>query len=282
MNDLSLRYAPNLPKVIKHITFTVKPETSVAVVGRTGAGKSSLLSALFLFLLPETGYVKIDGVDITSIPLKKLRQSVGIIPQDPQMFTGTIKTNLDPYDEYSDEQIFESLRRVNLINKDELNLLKANNFKKVATSDDGSSSEDENSNNNINKFLNLNNTISEGGSNISQGQRQLICLARTLLRQPKVILLDEATASLDYKSDQIIQQTVREEFSNCTIMTIAHRLKTVIDYDKIVVLDNGVLKEYDHPYSLLLNKDSIFYSMCEDSGELDTLLKLAKEALSSN
>jgi len=106
----------------------------------------------------------------------------------------------------------------------------------------------------------------------------LICLARTLLRQPKVILLDEATASLDYKSDQIIQQTVREEFSNCTIMTIAHRLKTVIDYDKIVVLDNGLLKEYDHPYSLLLNKDSIFYSMCEDSGELDTLLKLAKEA----
>lgn len=277
LNDLSLRYAPNLPKVIKHITFTVKPETSVAVVGRTGAGKSSLLSALFLFLLPETGYVKIDGVDITSIPLKKLRQSIGIIPQDPQMFTGTIKTNLDPYDEFSDEQIFESLRRVNLINKEELSSLKSNNYKKIA-SKESSSSEDDTSNNNVNKFLNLNNAITEGGSNISQGQRQLICLARTLLRQPKVILLDEATASLDYKSDQIIQQTVREEFSNCTIMTIAHRLKTVIDYDKIVVLDNGLLKEYDHPYSLLLNKDSIFYSMCEDSGELDTLLKLAKEA----
>lgn len=271
LNDLSLRYAPNLPKVIKHITFTVKPETSVAVVGRTGAGKSSLLSALFLFLLPETGYVKIDGVDITSIPLKKLRQSVGIIPQDPQMFTGTIKTNLDPYDEYSDEQIFESLRRVNLISMDELNTLKSNGYKKVASSE-------ENTNSNVNKFLNLSNTISEGGSNISQGQRQLICLARTLLRQPKVILLDEATASLDYKSDQIIQQTVREEFSNCTIMTIAHRLKTVIDYDKIAVLDNGELREYDHPYSLLLNKESIFYSMCEDSGELETLLKLAKEA----
>lgn len=274
LNDLSLRYAPNLPKVIKNLTFTVKPETSIAVVGRTGAGKSSLLSALFLFLLPETGYIKIDGVDITSIPLKKLRQSIGIIPQDPQMFTGTIKTNLDPYDEYSDEQIFESLRRVNLISLEELNNLKKNSFKKSNGNTDSADSE----NTNVNKFLNLNNIIAEGGSNISQGQRQLICLARTLLRQPKVILLDEATASLDYKSDQIIQKTVREEFSNCTIMTIAHRLKTVIDYDKIVVLDNGVLKEYDHPYSLLLNKDSIFYSMCEDSGELDTLLKMAKEA----
>ncbi|XBW38321.1 hypothetical protein QEN19_003910 [Hanseniaspora menglaensis] len=274
LNDLSLRYAPNLPKVIKNITFSVKPETSVAVVGRTGAGKSSLLSALFLFLLPETGYVKIDGVDITSIPLKKLRQSIGIIPQDPQMFTGTIKTNLDPYDDYSDEQIFESLRRVNLISVDELNTLKKNGFKKSTSVVDSAESE----NSNINKFLNLNNAIAEGGANISQGQKQLICLARTLLRQPKVILLDEATASLDYKSDQIIQKTVREEFSNCTIMTIAHRLKTVIDYDKIVVLDNGVLKEYDHPYSLLLNKDSIFYSMCEDSGELDTLVKMAKEA----
>lgn len=285
LNDLSLRYAPGLPKVIKNLTFTVKPETSVAVVGRTGAGKSSLLSALFLFLLPETGYIKIDGVDITTIPLKKLRQSIGIIPQDPQMFTGTIKTNLDPYDEYSDEQIFESLRRVNLINIEELNNLKKNGFKKntsttdiTTTTPSTDDTPEASENTNVNKFLNLNNVIAEGGSNISQGQRQLICLARTLLRQPKVILLDEATASLDYKSDQIIQKTVREEFSDCTIMTIAHRLKTVIDYDKIVVLDNGILKEYDHPYSLLLNKESIFYSMCEDSGELDTLIKMAKEA----
>lgn len=131
---------------------------------------------------------------------------------------------------------------------------------------------------NLNKFLDLENEVTEGGSNLSQGQRQLVCLARSLLRSPKVMLLDEATASIDYNSDAKIQKTIRDEFGDSTILTIAHRLRSIIDYDKILVMDAGEVKEYDHPYSLLLNHDSIFYGMCEDSGELEMLIQLAKES----
>lgn len=243
VNDLSLRYAPSLPKVIKNVTFTVDPNCKVGIVGRTGAGKSTIITALFRFLDPESGYIKIDNVDITSVELKRLRQSITIIPQDPTLFTGTVKSNLDPYDEYSDKQIFEALKRVNLVTQEELDHA-------ANPSPDNASAVSEN----VNKFLFLENEISEGGSNLSQGQRQLVCLARSLLRSPKVMLLDEATASIDYQSDARIQQTIRSEFSDSTILTIAHRLRSIIDYDKILVMDAGEVKEYDHPYSLLLNK----------------------------
>lgn len=265
VKDLSLRYAPNLPKVIKNVNFTVDPKCKVGVVGRTGAGKSTIITALFRFLDPETGFIKIDDVDITSIGLKRLRQSITIIPQDPTLFSGTIRSNLDPYNEYSDSQIFEALLRVNLVTQDEL----------IQNSTTEASFE---SSDNLNKFLDLNNEVTEGGGNLSQGQRQLVCLARSLLRSPKVILLDEATASIDYISDAKIQETIREQFSNSTILTIAHRLRSIIDYDKILVMDAGEVKEFDHPYSLLLNRDSNFYSMCEDSGELELLIQLAKES----
>lgn len=267
VNDLSLRYAPSLPKVIKNVSFTVDPNCKVGIVGRTGAGKSTIITALFRFLDPESGYIKIDNVDITSVELKRLRQSITIIPQDPTLFTGTVKSNLDPYDEYSDGQIFEALKRVNLLTEEELN--------SAGSPAPGNSSIHSE---NVNKFLRLDNEITEGGANLSQGQRQLVCLARSLLRSPKVMLLDEATASIDYTSDARIQQTIRGEFSNSTILTIAHRLRSIIDYDKILVMDAGEVKEYDHPYSLLLNKNSIFYSMCEDSGELEVLVQLAKES----
>ncbi|SCU77356.1 LAME_0A00826g1_1 [Lachancea meyersii CBS 8951] len=266
VNDLSLRYAPHLPQVIKNVSFTVESNAKVGIVGRTGAGKSTIITALFRFLDPDSGYIKIDNVDITSIELKRLRQSITIIPQDPTLFSGTVKSNLDPYDEYTDKQIFEALKRVNLVTQEELD-------NAGTESSDASSVQS-----NINKFLSLDNEITEGGNNLSQGQRQLVCLARSLLRSPKVILLDEATASIDYTSDARLQQTIREEFSSSTILTIAHRLRSIIDYDKILVMDAGEVKEYDHPYSLLLNKNSIFYSMCEDSGELESLLQLAKES----
>lgn len=264
VKDLSLRYAPSLPKVIKNVSFTVDAKSKVGIVGRTGAGKSTIITALFRFLDPETGHVKIDNIDICSIDLQRLRRSITIIPQDPTLFSGTIKSNLDPYDEYTDDQIFQALKRVNLISQEELN--------RFDTDVSSVSSE------NINKFLKLTNEITEGGNNISQGQRQLVCLARSLLRSPKIILLDEATASIDYASDAKIQETIRKEFKGNTILTIAHRLRSVIDYDKILVMDAGEVKEFDHPYSLLLNKKSIFYSMCEQSGELDTLIELSKAA----
>lgn len=258
VNDLSLRYAPELPRVIKNVTFDVEPTNKIGIVGRTGAGKSTIITAFFRFLDPETGSIVIDGVDISKIGLRNLRQAITIIPQDPTLFTGTIRSNLDPFNQYSDEEMFEALRRVNLISPGE-----------TSNNDSGE---------NQNKFLNLASSVSEGGGNLSQGQRQLMCLARSLLKSPKVILLDEATASIDYKSDATIQKTIREEFSHSTILTIAHRLRSIIDYDKILVMDAGKVVEYDDPYILIANKESLFYSMCENSGELDTLTKLAKEA----
>lgn len=213
---------------------------------------------------PPRSTAFIPGVD-----LQRLRRSITIIPQDPTLFSGTIKTNLDPYDEFSDKQIFEALKRVNLISEEQLQQGATRE-----TSNEASSTNSEN----VNKFLDLSSEISEGGSNLSQGQRQLMCLARSLLRSPKIILLDEATASIDYSSDAKIQETIRKEFQGSTILTIAHRLRSVIDYDKILVMDAGEVKEYDHPYSLLLNKQSAFYSMCEHSGELDILIELAKKA----
>lgn len=260
VKDVSLRYAPHLPRVIKNVTFHVEPSHKIGVVGRTGAGKSTIITAFFRFLDPETGYIKIDDVDICSIGLRNLRQAITIIPQDPTLFTGTIRSNLDPFDQYTDEQIFEALKRVNLISRDE------------------SPREVDSAQENKNKFLDLNSTVSEGGNNLSQGQRQLMCLARSLLKSPKVILLDEATASIDYQSDAMIQQTIREEFSGSTILTIAHRLRSIIDYDRILVMDAGKVVEYDDPYVLIADKKTLFYSMCENSGELDVLTKLAKES----
>ncbi|QHS74704.1 bile acid-transporting ATPase YBT1 [Saccharomyces paradoxus] len=269
VNDLSLRYAPNLPRVIKNVSFSVDAQSKIGIVGRTGAGKSTIITALFRFLEPETGHIKIDNIDISGVDLQRLRRSITIIPQDPTLFSGTIKTNLDPYDEFSDKKIFEALKRVNLISEEQLQ----HGVTREAGNDTSSTNSE-----NVNKFLDLSSEISEGGSNLSQGQRQLMCLARSLLRSPKIILLDEATASIDYGSDAKIQETIRKEFQGSTILTIAHRLRSVIDYDKILVMDAGEVKEYDHPYSLLLNKQSAFYSMCEHSGELEILIEMAKKA----
>lgn len=264
VRDVSLRYAPELPRVIKNVTFDVEPNSKIGIVGRTGAGKSTIITAFFRFLDPETGSITIDGVDISKIGLRNLRQAITIIPQDPTLFTGTIRSNLDLFEQYSDAEMYEALRRVNLITREELSDLDA-----AKAQQEGE---------NANKFLNLETQVSEGGGNLSQGQRQLMCLARSLLKSPKVILLDEATASIDYKSDAMIQNTIREEFGTSTILTIAHRLRSIIDYDRILVMDAGKVVEYDDPYVLIADKSSLFYSMCENSGELDVLTLLAKES----
>lgn len=269
VKDLSLRYAPELPQVIKNVSFKVESNLKVGIVGRTGAGKLTIITALFRFLDPETGYIKIDDVDITSIGLDTLRQAITIIPQDPTLFTGTIRLNLDMFDEKTDDEIYEALRRVNLILVDEFNMLLT-----MAQAGTSSTTPEEN----VNKFLDLSLPVEEGGKNLSQGQRQLMCLARSLLRAPKVILLDEATASIDYNSDAKIQQTIRSEFGDSTILTIAHRLRSIIDYDKILVMDAGEVKEYAEPWTLISDQSTIFYSMCANSGELDTLVAEAKKS----
>lgn len=284
VREVSLRYAPNLPRVIKNVSFHVQPGSKIGIVGRTGAGKSTIITAFFRFLDLDLGQITIDGVDISKIGLTDLRQALTIIPQDPTLFTGTIRSNLDPFNEYTDVQIFEALTRVNLITREELTKVKESASEISAS---GNSSSGNNTSRNIpstkannednkNKFLDILSAISEGGNNLSQGQRQLMCLARSLLKSPKVILLDEATASIDYESDALIQQTIREEFSKSTILTIAHRLRSIVDYDRILVMDAGRVVEYDDPYVLIANSDSLFYSMCENGGELDALTRLAK------
>ncbi|KAK9477077.1 P-loop containing nucleoside triphosphate hydrolase protein [Lipomyces japonicus] len=269
IQDLTLRYAPNLPIVISNVSFTVEPRSKIGVVGRTGAGKSTISSALFRFLEPENGRIKIDGVDISSIGLKDLRKGLTIIPQDPTLFIGTIRSNLDPFDKYTDCEVFLALKRVKLI--DDIPSVTGAWSSLPLTAEQIQIRE-------MNVFYKLDSLITEGGLNLSQGQRQLMCLARSLLTSPKIIVLDEATASIDYQTDAQIQVTIRQEFSDSTIITIAHRLRSIIDYDMILVLDDGKVIEYDKPFLLLQNKDSSFRAMCESSGELDILINLAENA----
>ncbi|KAL4789715.1 hypothetical protein BDV19DRAFT_20483 [Aspergillus venezuelensis] len=276
-SNYSTRYRPDLDPVLRQVSFTVQSGEKVGIVGRTGAGKSSLALALFRGLEAETGKINIDGVDIGSLGLKDLREAITIVPQDPTLFTGTIRSNLDPFGHFSDEQIFTALRRVHLIGSGA-----SGTATPVTPSvEQGSPSESNLTASGIldnkNIFHNLESPVSESGSNLSQGQRQLLCLARALLKNPKVLMMDEATASIDYNTDGKIQETLRELRDN-TIITIAHRLQTIIDYDKVLVLDHGRVVEFDHPWTLVNKEDGLFRSMCENSGNLETLLDLAKKA----
>ncbi|XP_054157394.1 ATP-binding cassette sub-family C member 2-like [Oppia nitens] len=234
--DYSASYRPELEPVLKNINFRVESGEKVGIVGRTGAGKSSITLALFRIIEPKTGQIIIDGIDITKIGLHDLRSKLTIIPQEPNLFAGTLRLNLDPFEEYSDQQMWTALERSHL-----------KEF--ISQSSDGLLYE-----------------IEEGGNNLSAGQRQLVCLARALLRNTRILILDEATAACDLETDLLIQSTIKEEFSDSTVLTIAHRLNTVLDYNKIIVLDNGMIKEMDSPDNLLRDSDSLFYSLAKEFG----------------
>uniref|UniRef100_A0A131YTN7 ATP-binding cassette, subfamily C (CFTR/MRP), member 1 n=1 Tax=Rhipicephalus appendiculatus TaxID=34631 RepID=A0A131YTN7_RHIAP len=234
--DYATRYREGLDLIIKDITVSVAPGEKVGIVGRTGAGKSSLMLSLFRIIEPAQGTILIDGVDVTKIGLHDLRSKLTIIPQDPVLFSGTVRTNLDPFKSKSDEDIWAAL---------ELSHLK--NF--ISGLDRG-----------------LEHEVQEGGENLSVGQRQLLCLARALLRKSKVLVLDEATAAVDMETDSLIQQTIRREFAGSTILTIAHRLNTIMDYDRILVLEQGRVAEFDTPANLLSAENSIFHGMAKDAG----------------
>jgi len=240
--DVSLRYRDGLDMVLKDVTFQVQGGEKIGIVGRTGAGKSSLVYALFRLMEAATGMITIDSVNISTLRLHKLRKRITIIPQDPVLFSGTLRTNLDPSGIYPDDKLFEALRQAHL-----------DNF--VSSLKEG-----------------LEHTIAEGGGNLSVGQRQLVCLARALLRKSKVLVLDEATAAVDLETDELLQETIKKEFASSTVITIAHRLNTIVDYDKILVLSHGKKAEFDSPQRLLANKDSVFYAMCREAG-------LVKESL---
>ncbi|KAI0126931.1 P-loop containing nucleoside triphosphate hydrolase protein [Xylariales sp. AK1849] len=268
VNDLVAGYAADLPPVLKGLSFSVNRNERVGVVGRTGAGKSSLTLALFRFLEARSGSIYIDGVDISKIKLHDLRSRLAIIPQDPVLFSGTVRSNLDPFDEHTDAELFDSLQRVHLITESETS---PGTPAPNTPTDTGSATTAIKKNTNV--FRDLRSTISEGGLNLSQGQRQLLCLARAIVSRPKVMVLDEATSAVDMTTDALIQRSIREEFGDSTLIVIAHRLSTIADFDRILVLSDGKVAEYGTPRELweVDEGKGIFRGMCEESGEKDKL-----------
>uniref|UniRef100_A0A7S2SS28 ATP-dependent transporter ycf16 n=1 Tax=Rhizochromulina marina TaxID=1034831 RepID=A0A7S2SS28_9STRA len=283
VQGLTVRYDSSPRPVLRNLTFDVPARTSIGVVGRTGAGKSTLSLALLRILEPVAGRVLIDQVDIGKIGLDDLRSAVAVVPQDPILFTGTVRFNLDPFDMFSDAEIYAALRRVQL----EDILRRSNPEGEAQGGGEGpegamKSSEDqapavERASNTPQDLLSI--TLTEGGGNLSVGERQLLCLARALLRSSKLLVMDEATANVDPETDAKIQQVIRQELSNATVITVAHRLGTIVFYDKIMVLKAGEIAEYDSPIELLRQgEESEFYHMCRKTGDMESLRAEAEAA----
>ncbi|CDK25829.1 unnamed protein product [Kuraishia capsulata CBS 1993] len=248
--NVSMRYRPTLPIVLKNVSFAAEASEKIGICGRTGAGKSTITSALYRFVeIEEGGKMLIDGVDISKIGLRPLRSRLSIIPQDPVLFKGTIRENLDPFKQKTDNQLWDALRRSGVVEETQLALAKSQN--------------------NEGKFemhkFHLDQHVEDGGSNFSLGERQLIALARALVRDSKILILDEATSSVDYETDSKIQKTIATEFAACTILCVAHRLKTIVNYDRIMVLDKGEIIEMDKPWKLF-QTGGVFRDMCDKSG----------------
>ncbi|KAF8984135.1 hypothetical protein BGZ46_008751 [Entomortierella lignicola] len=287
VKNLEMKYAPDLETVLRGISFDVEPRQKVGVVGRTGSGKSTLALSLFRFVEPVGGSIHIDGINICDIGLDDLRSRLTIIPQDPMLFTGTIRSNLDPFNDHVDSELWEALQRVHLVGNGQDSTVgsdnEGDNSNIASASSSTAAARRPAAGNNTThiSFSSLDNPVSEGGSNFSQGQRQLLCMARALLRNSKIIVMDEATASVDFATDKAIQSAIQQEFENSTVICIAHRLNTIILYDKVLVLDHGRVLEYDTPARLLDTSNgtkSHFREMCERSGELDVLLEMVRNS----
>ena len=230
--NYSVKYRPNTPLVLKNLNFEIGSKEKIGVVGRTGSGKSTLCLCMFRLLEAQSGSICIDNIDISTIGLEMLRKNLTIIPQEPTLIEGTLRENVDPAENFSDEKILSILQDVGL--------------------DD------------FMEGKNLDYKIENNGNNISIGEKQLICIARALIKKSKIILMDEATANIDYKTENFLQNSINKELKDCTVITIAHRIKTIINYDKILVLNNGEIVEYDTPKNLL-DKKGLFYQLYKES-----------------
>ncbi|QRW10315.1 ABC transporter [Ceratobasidium sp. AG-Ba] len=312
VDNLVLKYALELEPVLNGVSFATKPSEKIGIVGRTGSGKSTLALALFRFVDPTAGKILLDGIatsDITTIGLDDLRSRLTLIPQDPVLFKGTIRDNLDPFNEYTDAECIQALQRVHLPSGNTPNLstvasraesiqdalltsvvpgaeeqvqsqaeqegVAAGTSKQALAAENPVSVTTRGNGTGITVFT-LETNVSEGGNNFSQGQRQLLSMARALLRKSNIVVMDESTASVDFETDVKIQSTIREEFSQSILITIAHRLRTVIDNDRILVLSAGKVVEFDTPANLLKKEQGVFHEMCKKSGDYDQLLALVE------
>ncbi|XP_051154777.1 probable multidrug resistance-associated protein lethal(2)03659 isoform X2 [Leptopilina boulardi] len=233
--NVSLNYNDSDKAVLKNLSFLVESKEKIGIVGRTGAGKSSMIVALFRLANLE-GEIKIDDISIETLGLHDLRSKISIIPQEPLLFAGTLRANLDPFDEYSDDELWQSLAEVELKNYVQ------------------------------DMISGLYGKVTDGGANFSIGQRQLLCLARAIVRKNKILVLDEATANVDPQTDNLIQKTIRSRFQNCTILIVAHRLNTVMDCDRFIVMDAGEIVEFDHPHLLLQKENGYLQEMVRQCG----------------
>ncbi|KAJ7459957.1 hypothetical protein FB451DRAFT_1272196 [Mycena latifolia] len=267
VEDVVVKYAPELPPVLRGVSFSLKAGERVGLVGRTGSGKSTLATTLLRFVDPSSGRIIIDGIDISKIGLHDLRSRITFISQDVALFSGTLRDNLDPFGEYEDSVCMNVLYRVHLISQSpngSQNITPYNTRPPSITYDDDAK-----------MVISLDTQVSAGGTNFSLGQRQLIALARALLRRSTIVILDEATSSVDFETDAKIQATIREEFTGSLLITIAHRLRTIMDYDRLIVLDQGKVAEMDTPLRLM-DKDGIFRTMCLRSGVYRELEAMAQ------
>ena len=256
MSDLCVRYRPELPLALRGVSCAIEPRSKVGIVGRTGSGKTTFVSALWRLVEPTrgeggdaAGAIEIDGVDLSLLQLHALRSRLAIIVQDPVLFNESVRYNLDPFGEASDAEVQKAVKMAQL-------------DAAVAALPEG-----------------LNSPVGEAGANFSVGQRQLICLARAMLRRSKLVVLDEATASIDNETDAILQSTIREVFADATVLTIAHRLHTIMDSTQVMVFDQGKLAEFDPPPVLLADEESLCSKLVADTGSAATHLRaLAAEA----
>lgn len=252
-NNVRMKYRPELPDVLKGLTLSVGGAEKIGVVGRTGAGKSSIMISLFRMVELSSGNITIDGVDLSKIGLNDLRSGISIIPQDPLLFSGTLRSNIDPFSTKSDAELYDALKRAHLVASDsELQVPGSEGPNGMAMTKSGA------------RRFTLDTVVEEEGGNLSVGERSLVSLARALVRDTKVLVLDEATASVDVETDSKIQSTIRTEFKDRTLLCIAHRLRTILSYDRILVMADGKVEELDTPENLFLSGGA-FRGMCEHS-----------------
>ncbi|KAJ7254410.1 hypothetical protein B0H12DRAFT_1115460 [Mycena haematopus] len=282
VEDLEVKYAPNLPSVLHRISFALRARERVGILGRTGSGKSTLATSLLRFVEPTNGRIIVDGTDISTIGLNDLRTRLTFIPQDATLFSGTIRDNLDPFDEYEEAELEGVLYRVHLsrsAHPSQQTSARGSPVAELEAATEAASISGVSSVTAVDSkpTITLDTMVSAEGGNFSHGQRQLIALARALLRQSSIIILDEATSSIDFETDRKIQTTIREEFTNSLLVTIAHRINSVIDYDRLIILDQGKIAQFDTPYNLI-QTEGIFRDMCQKTGAFSELEAAAREA----